>query len=77
VDHLSQWHSFDANDRSTYPKTSSAIQVKYAGGLASGLYVRFFSNAYGAEISHQRLTIHQNFPFQIARGSGRGFSTTG
>ncbi len=43
MDHLSEWHSFDANDRSTYPKTVSAIQVKYAdGGLASGQTFDFF-----------------------------------
>jgi hypothetical protein len=43
MDHLSEWHRFDASDRSTYPKTSSAIQVKYAeGGLASGHTFDFF-----------------------------------
>jgi hypothetical protein len=43
MDHLSEWHRFDANDRSTYPKTSSAIQVKYAdGGLGSGYTFDFF-----------------------------------
>jgi hypothetical protein len=43
MDHLSDWHSFDAIDRNTYPKTSSVIQVKYAdGGLASGNTFDFF-----------------------------------
>jgi hypothetical protein len=63
MDHLSEWHSFDANDRSTYPKMSSAVQVKYAdGGVAEGYTLDFFSNPYGAEISDRRLAIHQALP---------------
>jgi hypothetical protein len=43
MDHLSEWHSFDAQDTSTYPKVNSPMQVKYVdGGLASGLTFPFF-----------------------------------
>jgi hypothetical protein len=30
--HLSDWHNFDANDRSTYPKVSSPVQIKLDNG---------------------------------------------
>jgi hypothetical protein len=41
--HLSNWHSFDAADRRTYPRTNSPMQVKYAGGgLALGYTLDFF-----------------------------------
>jgi hypothetical protein len=43
VAHLSEWHSFDAQDHSTYPKVNAAMQVKYAdGGIALGYTFDFF-----------------------------------
>ena len=43
MEHLSDWHSFDPNDRSTYPKVKSPIQVKYANdSLAQGDCRKFF-----------------------------------
>jgi hypothetical protein len=38
IEHLSDWHTFGANDPSTYPKVESApIQVRYdSGHLAEG-----------------------------------------
>jgi hypothetical protein len=43
MEHLSDWHSFDPNYRSTYPKVNSYIQVKYANGsLAEGNCRKFF-----------------------------------
>jgi hypothetical protein len=43
MEHLSDWHSFDPNNRSTYPKVKSPIQVKYANGsLIQGDYRKFF-----------------------------------
>jgi hypothetical protein len=45
MDHLSDWHSFDPQDRSSYPKTNSAIQVKFAGGhIAEGDALGFLPN---------------------------------
>jgi hypothetical protein len=43
MEHLSDWHSFDPNYRSTYPKVNAPIQVKYANGsLAEGDCRKFF-----------------------------------
>jgi hypothetical protein len=43
MDHLSDWHGFDAHDSSTYPKVNAPVQIKYAdGGLASGHTFDFF-----------------------------------
>jgi hypothetical protein len=32
MEHLSNWHDFNPDDRSTYPKVASAVQVKFADG---------------------------------------------
>ncbi len=43
VDHLSEWHNFDPNDQSTYPKVDAPVQVRYSSGaLETGQYHEFF-----------------------------------
>jgi hypothetical protein len=43
MEHMSDWHSFDPNYRSTYPKVNSPVQVKYAkGSVAEGDRRKFF-----------------------------------
>jgi len=43
VGHLSNWHSFNGHDRTTYPKVNSPIQVKYADGSLVVGYTLDFS----------------------------------
>jgi hypothetical protein len=41
--HISEWHVFDPSDRSTYPKVSALVQVRFAdGGLQEGGSRTFF-----------------------------------
>jgi hypothetical protein len=41
--HLSNWHDFNPEDRSTYPKVDAAVQVRYDGGSeAEGYRDDFF-----------------------------------
>jgi len=43
LEHLSEWHGVDVNDRSTYPKVNAPVQVKYAdGSLDFGYALDFF-----------------------------------
>ena len=78
MDHLSDWHGFDARDTSTYPKVNAPVQIRYAdGGLAVGYTLDFFPRSYVAEISKYRRAIHQGLLRQIARRPGLGFSTPG
>jgi hypothetical protein len=68
VDHLSEWHSFDALDASTYPKVNSPMQVKYAdGSLASGHTFDFFPMLKTAHEPPIRLAIRQGLLLGIAR----------
>jgi hypothetical protein len=32
MEYLSNWHDFNAEDRSTYPKVDAAVQVRYDSG---------------------------------------------
>jgi hypothetical protein len=41
--HLSNWHDFIPEDRSTYPKVGAAVQVRYnSGSEAAGYRDDFF-----------------------------------
>jgi hypothetical protein len=33
MEHLSDWHAFDPDNRTTYPKVDAPVQVRYANGL--------------------------------------------
>jgi hypothetical protein len=35
MQHLSEWHTFNARDRQTYPKVDAPIQVRYESGSVS------------------------------------------
>jgi hypothetical protein len=78
MEHLSDWHSFDPNNRSTYPKVNSPIQVKYANGSpAEGACRKFFPLLQLAQRECESLIIG---PARDSSGSGvyeawrRGFS---
>ena len=32
MEHLSAWHDFNPSDRSTYPRTSAPVQVRFGDG---------------------------------------------
>jgi hypothetical protein len=41
--HVSNWHDFNPEDRSTYPKVEAAVQVRYGSGSeAEGYRDDFF-----------------------------------
>jgi hypothetical protein len=43
MEYLSNWHDFNAEDRSTYPKVDAAVQVRYdSGSEAEGYGGDFF-----------------------------------
>jgi hypothetical protein len=43
MQHLSEWHTFNARDRQTYPKVDAPIQVRYESGrLSVGFRHDFF-----------------------------------
>jgi|HubBroStandDraft_6_1064221.scaffolds.fasta_scaffold246469_1 hypothetical protein len=45
MQHLGDWHDFNANDRRTYPKVYSPIQVQYANGRKSeGDFLKLLSH---------------------------------
>jgi hypothetical protein len=42
MSHLSDWHACDPSDRSTFPKISARVQIRYRNGLSEGNREDFF-----------------------------------
>jgi hypothetical protein len=61
MQHLSEWHIFDARDRQTCPKVNAYIQVKYGNKKVSVGYSHDFFPASGllSDSLNYGLAIHQ------------------
>ena len=43
--HLSEWHTFNADIRETYPRITATVQVRYAnGGTSEGDFLKLLSH---------------------------------